>query len=69
MWLLVLRRELFLQLGATTGFIMAFVFAIAWFVERADQVFAGMLAYAAVLMVFVGVIMQDTGGSGMEEGL
>ncbi|KAL7625597.1 hypothetical protein AAE478_004817 [Parahypoxylon ruwenzoriense] len=38
---------------ALLGFIMAF------FVEKVDQVFAGTLAYAAVLMVFVGVIMQE----------
>ncbi|KAM5349128.1 hypothetical protein ACJ41O_008951 [Fusarium nematophilum] len=61
MWLLVLRRELFIHLGATTGFVLGFGCVMAFFVEKVDQVFAGTLAYAAVLMVFVGVIMQDEG--------
>jgi len=62
MWLLVLRREeIYVHLGATTGFVFAFGFALAFFVEKMDQVFAGTLAYAAVLMVFVGVIMQGAG--------
>jgi hypothetical protein len=61
MWLLALRRDLFVHLGATTGFVFGFGFALAFFVEKTDQVFAGTLAYAAVLMVFVGVTIQGSG--------
>lgn len=58
LWFLSLRKELYLQLGATTGFMLGFAFITAFFVEKADQVFAGTLAYAAVLMVFVGVTLD-----------
>lgn len=63
MWLLVFKRELFVQLGATTGFVFSFGLLLAFFVDQLDQVFAGTLAYAAVLMVFVGVTMQALGDS------
>jgi hypothetical protein len=58
-WLLVLKRDLYLHLGATTGFVFGFGILLTFFVEKIDQVFAGTLAYAAVLMVFVGVLMQE----------
>jgi hypothetical protein len=66
MWLLVLKQDLFIHLGATTGFVAGFGLVMAFFVENPDQVFAGTLAYAAVLMVFVGVIMgnMDPGSDG-----
>jgi hypothetical protein len=62
MWLLALKQHLYLQLEATTGFVFGFGLILAYFVDRIDQVFAGTLAYAAVLMVFVGLSIQ--GGEG-----
>ncbi|KAJ5059021.1 hypothetical protein PSV09DRAFT_2422288 [Bipolaris maydis] len=63
MWLLALKQHLYLQLEATTGFVFMFGLILAYFVDKVDQVFAGALAYAAVLMVFVGLSIQgaDTG--------
>ena len=58
MWLLVLERDLLLNLGVATGFVFAFGLLMVGFVEQTDQVFASTLAYAAVLMVFVGVMMD-----------
>ena len=62
MWLLALKQGLYLQLEATTGFVFGFGLIMAYFVDRVDQVFAGTLAYAAVLMVFVGLSIQGTQG-------
>lgn len=58
MWLLALRQALYLQLEATTGFVFGFGLVLACSVDKIDQVFAGTLAYAAVLMVFVGLSIQ-----------
>ncbi|KAF4781124.1 hypothetical protein HER10_EVM0007567 [Colletotrichum scovillei] len=58
MWLLVLKRELYLNLGVATGFVFAFGFSMVGCVDRLDQVFASTLAYSAVLMVFVGVMFD-----------
>lgn len=63
MWLLALKQRLYLQLEATTGFVLGFGLTLAFFVERIDQVFAGTLAYAAVLMVFVGLSVQEATGA------
>ncbi|KAK1515759.1 uncharacterized protein CCOS01_12957 [Colletotrichum costaricense] len=58
MWLLVLQRDLYLNLGVATAFTFAFGFLIVGCVDQLDQVFASTLAYAAVLMVFVGVMFD-----------
>jgi hypothetical protein len=58
MWLLALKQHLYLQLVATTGFVFLFGLVLACFVEKVDQVFAGALAYTAVLMVFVALSVQ-----------
>lgn len=60
MWLLALKRDLIFDLGTTTVAVTIFGLLLACVVEKGDQVFAGTLAYAAVLMVFVGVIIQET---------
>jgi hypothetical protein len=60
MWLLALRRDLLTHLGMSTGFVFAFGLTLVFFVERTDQVFAGTSAYAAVLMVFVGIAMEGS---------
>ncbi|KAF2117947.1 hypothetical protein BDV96DRAFT_597807 [Lophiotrema nucula] len=63
MWLLALKQRLYLQLEVTTGFVFGFGLILAYFVDKIDQVFAGTLAYAAVLMVFVGLSIQGAGAS------
>lgn len=62
MWALVLRQEVYLQLGVVTGCIAAFGAVMVVALETLEAVFAATLAYAAVLMVFVGVVMQSLGG-------
>jgi hypothetical protein len=63
MWLLALKQRLYLQLEVTTGFVFGFGLVLAYLVEKTDQVFAGTLAYAAVLMVFVGLSLQGSEGA------
>jgi len=63
MWLLALKQQLYLQLGATTGFVLGFGLVMAFSVDKVDQVFASTLAYAAVLMVFVGLSLQGATGA------
>lgn len=59
MWLLVLKQELYIQLGVTTGCVSAFGLLMAWYLATLEAVFASTLAYSAVLMVFVGVMMGN----------
>lgn len=61
MWLLVLKRGVYFQLGFTTGCVSVFALMVAWIATTADVVFSASLAYAAVLMVFIGVMMQEQG--------
>ena len=63
MWLLALEQRLYLQLEVTTGFVLGFGVTLAYFMDKVDQVFAGTLAYAAVLMVFVGLSVQGVRGT------
>ncbi|KAJ0108160.1 hypothetical protein J7T55_000125 [Diaporthe amygdali] len=58
MWLLVLNQNLYLQLGVTTGCVVMFGLVMVAALETLEAVFAATLAYAAVLMVFVGVVMD-----------
>ncbi|RYP70499.1 hypothetical protein DL771_005436 [Monosporascus sp. 5C6A] len=55
MWLMVLRNTLYTSLGSTTGFVTAFGIVMAWFLEKPKEVMSGTAAYAAVLVVFVGL--------------
>ena len=55
MWGLVLNREVYFHLGLTTGCVLAFGFLMAWYLNTLEAVFAATLAYAAVLIVVVGV--------------
>lgn len=59
MWLLVLQRDVFVHLGVTTFCVMAFAFVMVWWATAIETVLAATFAYAAVLMVFVGVMMQE----------
>lgn len=59
MWALALKQNIYLQLGVTTGCIFAFGLVMVVAVSTLEAVFAATLAYAAVLMVFVGVVMQS----------
>jgi uncharacterized membrane protein len=63
MWLLALKQRLYLQLEATTGFVFRFRLILAYFIDKIDQVFAGTLAYAAVLIMFVGLSIQGAEGN------
>ncbi|PKK45301.1 hypothetical protein CI102_8141, partial [Trichoderma harzianum] len=63
MWLMVLKQEIYLSLGVTTGYVAAFGLLMALSMGSLDAVFAATFAYAAVLMVFVGVMMQNTSSS------
>ncbi|RFU81439.1 hypothetical protein TARUN_751 [Trichoderma arundinaceum] len=59
MWLLVMKQELYLSLGVTTGCVVGFGLLMAWTLGSLEAVFGATFAYAAVLMVFVGVMMQN----------
>ncbi|EAA30345.2 hypothetical protein GE21DRAFT_10610 [Neurospora crassa] len=61
MWILALQRNLFVHLGVATACIAAFGISISLYLETVDGVFAATLAYAAVIMVFVGIVIQETG--------
>lgn len=63
MWILVLKQDIYLQLGLTTGCIAIFGLVMVVALSTIEAVFTATLAYAAVLMVFVGVVMQSLGGS------
>lgn len=61
MWALALHQEIFFQLSFTTGCVLVFGMLMAWYLDTIDKVFSVTLAYAAVLMVFIGVIMEQEG--------
>lgn len=63
MWALALNQDIYLQLGVTTGCIFAFGLAMVAAVDTLEAVFAVTLGYAAVLMVFVGVVMASLSAS------
>lgn len=58
MWYLVLNQDILLQLIATTGCVMLFGGLMAVTLSTLEAIFAATLAYAAVLMVFVGAVMD-----------
>ncbi|RYP51521.1 hypothetical protein DL768_003163 [Monosporascus sp. mg162] len=55
MWLMVLHNTLYTSLGSTTGFVTAFGIIMALYSEKPKEVMSGTAAYAAVLVVFVGL--------------
>lgn len=63
MWALALNQDIYLQLGVTTGCIFAFGLVMVAAVDTLEAVFAVTLGYAAVLMVFVGVVMASLSAS------
>lgn len=65
MWILALQQNLYVILGVATGCIAAFGSAVSLYLETVDSVFAATLAYAAVIMVFDGIVIQETGGNGL----
>lgn len=58
MWTLALGQNIYVELVSATAWIFAFGTLTALFVSTLEAVFAATLSYAAVLMVFVGVVMQ-----------
>ncbi|CAJ2504198.1 Uu.00g115920.m01.CDS01 [Anthostomella pinea] len=58
MWLMVLHDTLYTTLGSTTAFVTAFGIAMAWFLDKPKEVMSGTAAYAAVLVVFVGLAVD-----------
>lgn len=58
MWLLVLQRDLYLNLGVASGFVFGFGLTMVGCLNQIDEVFASTLAYAAVVMVFIGVMFD-----------
>ncbi|KAK3947290.1 hypothetical protein QBC32DRAFT_271082 [Pseudoneurospora amorphoporcata] len=63
MWILALQRNLFVNLGVATACIAAFGASMSLYLETVDNVFAATLAYAAVIMVFVAIVIQETAPS------
>lgn len=55
MWLMVLRNSLYTSLISTTVFVAAFGLLMVWLVDKPNDVMSGTAAYAAVLVVFVGL--------------
>ncbi|EGO55862.1 hypothetical protein NEUTE1DRAFT_47895 [Neurospora tetrasperma FGSC 2508] len=64
MWILALERNLFVHLGVATACVTAFGLSCSFYLKTVDGVFAATLAYAAVIMVFVGVVLEEAGGIG-----
>lgn len=64
MWILALERNLFVHLGVATACVTAFGLSCSFYLKTVDGVFAATLAYAAVIMVFVGVVLEEAGGKG-----
>ncbi|KAH8800459.1 hypothetical protein F5884DRAFT_686198 [Xylogone sp. PMI_703] len=59
MWLMVLKKGLYISLISTTAFVTGFGLIMAYFLDQEKDVLASTAAYAAVLVVFIG-----TGTSG-----
>ncbi|KAJ8130687.1 hypothetical protein O1611_g2940 [Lasiodiplodia mahajangana] len=55
MWLMVLHNTLYTCLISTTAFVTVFGLILAWSLDGAKEVMSGTAAYAAVLVVFVGL--------------
>jgi hypothetical protein len=55
MWLMVLHRTLYTALVSTTVCVTIFGLVMAWFLDGLKDVLSSTAAYAAVLVVFVGL--------------
>lgn len=55
MWLMMLRDELYTRLITTTVCVAFLAFLASWRLDKSDQVLQATAAYAAVLVVFVGL--------------
>ncbi|KAK3490040.1 hypothetical protein B0T13DRAFT_405614 [Neurospora crassa] len=64
MWILALKRNLLVHLGVATACVTAFGLSCSFYLKTVDGVFTATLAYAAVIMVFVGVVLEEAGGQG-----
>ena len=60
MWLMALHHELHTALVSTTLAVALFGFGMSWFLEKESDVLASTAAYAAVLVVFVGLNTPST---------
>jgi hypothetical protein len=58
MWLMMLRGELYVALISTTVFVVVFGALAAFFLENHAHVLSSTAAYAAVLVVFVGLTSE-----------
>jgi hypothetical protein len=62
MWLMVLHNTLYTALVSTTIFVTIFGLVMAWFLDKLMDVMSSTAAYAAVLVVFVGLTTTKYGG-------
>ena len=60
MWLMMVKTGFYTALIATTVFIIAFGVMVAVVLEKSNDVFAATLAYAAVLVVLVGLVRSPS---------
>jgi hypothetical protein len=58
MWLMVLENSPYTALGSTTAFVVVFGLGSAVFLESLIEVMSSTAAYAAVLVVFVGLVTE-----------
>ncbi|KAI1059220.1 hypothetical protein LB507_003883 [Fusarium sp. FIESC RH6] len=58
MWLMVLHKTLWTALVSTTVFVVVFGVLATWFLTSFMEVMSSTAAYAAVLVVFVGLITE-----------
>jgi hypothetical protein len=63
MWLMVLHNTLYTGLVSTTAFVAAFGLMSATFLTSLMDVMSTTAAYAAVLVVFVGLTTESTAGA------
>lgn len=59
MWIMVLKKNIWVDLRTTTAFVACFGVVMALFLDRLMDVLASTAAYAAVLVVFVGAISTN----------
>ncbi|KAL2264579.1 hypothetical protein VTJ83DRAFT_7089 [Remersonia thermophila] len=64
MWIMVLHNTRDTCLITTTASVVVFGFVLAWEMEKAPEVLAATLAYAAVLVVFVGLAIEEGASEG-----
>ncbi|KAH6668247.1 hypothetical protein B0J14DRAFT_658165 [Halenospora varia] len=59
MWIMVLKKDIWIDLKTTTAFVATFGVLMALFLDKRMDVLGSTAAYAAVLVVFVGAISTD----------